>query len=227
MKPIILYSLPRSRSKLILKYAKRSVLLDESLSTRDVAEHLYNISKSIQNFNNIEYFSKIKKEDWTNLIEKANHPDSCTKIFGNQIYLNKIIQNWFEKSQKEKSHDIFIIERDLVEIGLSYILAKRFGFNDEERSLSNIVGDSFDIEEITHMVDCYIRYFPTNGTLINIENLPESHFERKEVSSPKNQDSKEKYNFISNLDWCIDQIKLIEEYFNEQLEEKKLNLNKS
>jgi len=124
MKPVIIYSMQRTRSSAVLYSCIRTQRLYEPFGIDTIFDGHWRAHSLFPTFN--KYVSDL---DWTSLIEKMNDPNSVTKIFGYHIWKSKNGRKWFESAIKDNTHDIFVLERDWMEIGLSSCLARITGYD--------------------------------------------------------------------------------------------------
>lgn len=187
MKPVMLYTLPRTRATALFYACRRAIVKDEVFAD-------FNLD-----LNNDQ---EIKKA-----LYKIDDANTVLKIHGTHIDRSSIVQDWYTRSLCAKTYDIFVVERpDRLNTFLSLIIAQRFGFNkrDEIVPFEFLATDS-DIEIVRTEIKKYFNYYPSYGTVINLESYPLSHFDPALINSD-NQESYKKYHYIKNLHWTIQQL---------------------
>ena len=187
MKPVMLYTLPRTRATVLFYACRRAIVKDEIFAD-------FNLD-----LNNAQ---EIKKAFY-----KIDDPNTVLKIHGPHITRSNIIQEWYKTSLDSKTYDIFVVERpDRLNTFLSLIIAQRFGFNKrDELTPFEFLATDHDIEIVKTEIKNYFNYYPSYGTVINLENYPSNYFDSS-LMSTDNQESYKKYHYIKNFDWVVEQL---------------------
>ena len=234
MKPVIIYTFPRSKSTATLEACLRDNKFNEPFSeyrlfnidyskanvSREVKEKMY--SDSHVKINNLyaTYFDSLDKKSIDQLLTNLNDQNSVSKIFG--FHLTHFLpgRKWFSEADKNNTHDIFVLIRDLREQMLSYLLAPKFGYfiNASIPPYETIINDS-DFYSLRTNIDSFLRFFPTNAKLISFENLPDSHFNKTNIKLGI-QNSLDNLKYIKNLNECEDHISKLISYFKDEWEDK-------
>jgi hypothetical protein len=197
MKPVMLYTLPRTRGTAILYSCLRPIIKDEPF-----AEWTLDLDS---------------EESWNKALYKIDDPRAVLKIHGEHIARDVRIAQWYNSAIENNTYEVFVIERpDRANIFLSQFIANRFGFNlyDEIAPYNFKVNDN-DISCMRELIEQYLTYFPPYGNVVSLETLPSEFFNTKIV--PKlDQKSHLKYKYIENFDWTMEQIiQVLSEYKGE------------
>jgi hypothetical protein len=205
MKPVMLYTLPRTRATVLFYGCRRAIVKGEVFS---------NISFNLND-------DSIKKAFY-----KIEDPNTVLKIHGAHIIRSPIVQEWYSKSLNSKTYDIFVVERsDRLNTFLSLILAEKFGYiKTEEIDPFEFFVTENDIEKIKDEITYYLRYYPTYGTIIDLKNYPRDYFDPF-LMNTEDQESYKKYQYIKNFDWTVDQIQQILSSVETDWQQKINNLN--
>jgi hypothetical protein len=187
MKPVMLYTLPRTRATVLFYACRRAIVKDESFAD-------FNLD--------LEESQSIEKAFY-----KIDNPNTVLKIHGSHITRSNIIQEWYKTSLDFKTYDIFVVERpDRLNTFLSLIIAQHFGFNKrDEITPFEFLATDHDIEIVKKEITDYLNYYPSYGTIISLENYPLSHFDPV-LMNTDNQESYKKYQYIKNFDWVVEQL---------------------
>jgi hypothetical protein len=205
MKPVMLYTLPRTRATVLFYGCRRAIIKDEVFS-----------------YTNLD----LNESDIKKAFYKIEDPNTVLKIHGSHISGLPIVQEWYNKSLDSKIYDIFVVERpDRLNTFLSLILAERFGYikADEVDPFEFLVTQD-DIEKIKDEISDYLRYYPTYGTIINLKNYPQDYFDPL-LMNTEDQESYKKYQYIKNFNWTVDQIQQVLTSVEDDWQQKINNLN--
>jgi len=210
MKPILLYTMPRSRGTAGLYCCKLLNKLNEPF-----------MRKLSNEFDN---------SSWDLLVEKMSSIDTCTKIHGSNMEFYKPGNKWYNEVLNLRSHEIFVIERkDRLNMLLSDVLAKQYGYSSfhEKKQKNNITATATDIYCAKINVLLYLKYFPHYGKVITYETLPDSHFDLKtELKNHIDQQSHLKYHYITNLEWCKNELQTkVLDFYKKEWDDKILSLD--
>jgi hypothetical protein len=201
MKPVMLYTLPRTRGTAILYSCLRPIIKDEPF-----AEWKLDLDS---------------EESWNKALYKIDDSRAVVKIHGEHIARDARIEQWYESVIADRKYEIFVIERcDRESIFLSHFIANRFGFNlyDEIAPYNFKVNDS-DISHMRKLIKLYLKHFPPYGNIISLETLPSDFFNPNIV--PKfDQKSHLKYKYIENFNWAMKQITQVLADYKEEWDHK-------
>jgi hypothetical protein len=220
MKPILIYSLPRTRGSAALKAAFRTKTYNEPFAIHNIPG-VVNISvnntwERQSQVNDLKVSANI---DWDQLQCKLDDPDSATKIHATNLIDCYKARVWYKNVLNENSHDVFIIHRDLKEICISWLMAYYFGFNIwmcHDPYEIEIDERYFDI--IRRYIDDFLRFYPTHATSITFDSLPETHFDISRTTQV-DQHSDTKLSYIKNLDVTLENIDILIDSFKDQWED--------
>jgi hypothetical protein len=198
MKPMMIYSMPRTQSHAALQAARRTHKLNEPFGFWKLFPQHRSESHNLPAYFN----SLITDSQWQDIAQQMAHPHSATKIFGYHIYEVQRSRSWWNDLQAAGTHDMFVIERDRTEVCLSLLMAKVVGFwkTSERPHIPININDS-ELFMVHRYIDAHLRWFPTQGQLISFDQLPASHFDRSQISMQE-QHSMHNLHLIQNLDWC-------------------------
>lgn len=216
MKPIIIYTLPRSHSTAALQACRKPVLLNEPFD--HVTLYGQNATEAFSF--TAKYNNEIIPSVWPKILSQLNDKNSASKFFGHSLYFFLPARKWFQACDINKTHDIFILTRNLREQIFSYLLAKYFGYSKSlEKVIQPITIRDFDIFLATFYIDCFLRFYPQNGKIITFDKIPETHFDRNRITLQP-QHSLNKLSYITNLDFVQDQVNNIIMYYRDEWVEK-------
>ena len=224
MKPVILYSLPRTRSTAILYSCNRELKLNEPFARNPLHKN-----KNESWYRLAEYNSEvISSGRWNELLSQMNNTNTVTKILCADLFYFRKAREWIDNAINNDTHDIFVIEREnREEILLSYILAITIGwYKTSEKEIYEFDASLWMLEHFNYIIDWYLRFYPKKGKIITFDNLPESHFDIS-FNQIKDQDSSSKYSYIKNLDEYRIHIKHILDYYKDEWDAKIKNLDQS
>ena len=201
VKPVMLYTLPRTRASAMLYCCRRPIIKDEVFS-----------SVNLNPNNEIE---------WNDALHRITDPKTVLKIHGSHIAYNNKIQEWYHQNMNSSVYDVFVIERpDRLNTFLSLILASKFGFSKrEEISPFYFTTTDNDIQSVRNELTNYLFFYPTYGTAINIDNMPIEYF-NIDMMKYENQYSNLKYQYIENYQWTVEQLELILKEFQKSWDDK-------
>lgn len=191
MKPILIYTMSRTKGTATLEASKRTYKNNEPFEA-------YNLSTFVEPFSYMNMIKTIDSYDnWDGLFQKLNVSDSATKIFGHGLQYCYPARSWFSMAQQ--THETFILVRNVREMIISELLAPHFGFNktfEKENTLVTINENQFT--NVSQIILCFLRFYPSNGQLVTFETLPSDYFDKSMISCQE-QDSQAKVNLISNF----------------------------
>jgi hypothetical protein len=210
MKPILLYTMPRSRGTAGLYRCKTYEKLNEPFMRK--------------------LSNKFDNSSWDLLVEKMNSIDTCTKIHGSNMEFYKPGNKWYNEVLNLRSHEIFVIERkDRLNMLLSDILAKQYGYTSlyENEQKTYFTATDNDIHRSKMNVLLHLKYFPYYGKIITYETLPDNHFDlNTELKNHIDQQSHLKYHYITNLEWCKNELQTkVLDFYKSEWDDKILSLD--
>lgn len=234
-KPQIVYCMPRTRSTAILFASKKEIKLNEPFSFPVLSPSEFakrnsgNISEVMKNslkreFLNLNWQKDVNFEAWDNIKKDLNNPKSISKFLGISITEFDLAKNWFLGAQINKTHNIFVVYRDLEEICWSYVIANRFGFFKE----NEVYDRDKTVPELAFCaleqnIKEFLNNMPINANLISWENLPSTNFD-KSKTTVQEQYSSSKKSLLKNIEYCSNKIDGILEKYQPQIESKVLSL---
>lgn len=201
MKPVIIYSLHRTKATAAITGCKRSIMNMQPFT-----------------FNDPE---TIEKHIWLEKTQIVNNPNSVSRVRGSDINNCKWTTDWYNNYLNDNNYDIFIVERfDRLSTILSFFTSKYFGFNKfEEIQPYNVTVSENLFQEIEFNIKNHINYYPKFGSIVTFETLPTSHFD-KHIVSHSEQKSKDKFKYLINLDECIERSMCMIEKYKKEWDEK-------
>ena len=127
-KPIIIYSLARSKSTATLQAARRNILLHEPFDPWSAIDNYVEVvttgTPSRTDLDNL----LLSSVNWTELQQQMQNENAAVKFFGTSLYHYYPAQKWFKDVLKNNSHEVFILLRNLEDLCWSLVLALEFGF---------------------------------------------------------------------------------------------------
>lgn len=221
--PVLLYTLPRARGTVCLMRSIRPNKLNEPFHVaRDIKvnntlpDYFYLMpGKTEQEFNKII--------DWGKMVTEMESTDSCTKFHGHHLEIYRPGKVWYRSMIAAESHTIFVIEREDRENQLlSALLAGRHGWHRSEQQVNPIELCEItkaELQTLKFFITSHLINFPTYGTVVTYDTLPESHFVKGDFEE-FNQHSLPRHKFLLNLDYCKEVIADLLEYYKEEWDEK-------
>lgn len=197
MKPMMIYTVPRTRSSALLEASRRSIQLREPFS-----RHL-------------------TVEQWPELHANLVNSDSCVKFFGSQLIYQDYVRTWFNNAVETDSHDIFILMRDFREVCYSYIVAFVYGWGKlnelgPAKAATLVPAATYANFTTLHFeFGAFFDSLPKNGKVITFESAPSSHFDLSQISL-ENQHSLQKLERFSNRDFIERRVQRLYELFGER-----------
>jgi hypothetical protein len=236
-KPVIIYSMPRTRSSAVLESCLRNTRIFEPFNPEilfgtpsfpdEIFENSVQLNRSVKirlDHAYPQYAINLEPEYLNHMFSQLNAEDTACKIISDSLGDFLPARHWFMNADLNNTHDIFVLVRDLREQMLSFLLAMNFGyFKSTEIQPSPVVIHSSAIFQLRRTLDAFLRFFPTNAKLITFESLPDSHFDRSKILI-KNQNSLYNLSQISNLEYCEMQIACLLEYYMDEWNSKILNI---
>jgi len=197
--PVIIYSHRRTDGSAIFHSCKRQNKIYEPFAPR------YD-----------DNFASVFRKYW--LLHRLNNGNTVIKLHGHHLCRFPQSIAWYKKVMKTTRHEIFVVEKDMVQAGLSFLLAKQFGFRiSTEIQLFNFTAPVEHIEQWNEFMRRYVQFFPTRGTIITHDNMPEEFFDRRLNTVVGVQQTSEQHQYIRNLEWATGQLHRIKEKYTAEL----------
>ena len=233
-KPVIIYSMPRTRSTAVLQSCVRRDKVFEPFNNLSLFDVRFNSEgRENQDVTNdyidayrkiadtyASYANSLTEAKIQALFSRLNNPDTVSKIICNGLFYFLPARTWLESVSVNQTHDIFVLVRDLREQMLSFILSHKFGFFKEtECEPFDVEIQSSDIRMLHTTIDNFLRFIPPSGRLISFDKLPSTHFDYKNIVLEEQQ-SLSKLSYISNIDYCEFHIEQIIKYYKDEWDRK-------
>ena len=213
MKPVLIYTMPRTRSNAALDACKRSIKISEPFDIYNLPNYDPIINKSL--VRTIE--TLVNYDQWTSLENRMNQPNTAIKIFGHSLLYYYPARRWFE--QAKSTHQIYTLIRPLKEVILSELLAFHLGYTkDTQKAEKEIVIRGGNFYSITTNIESFLRFYPQCGQLTTFESLPKETFDKNQIQLQE-QHSMNKIHLIKNIDEVTDNIHTILSYYKDQWED--------
>lgn len=187
MKPVLIYTLPRTRATVLLYSCRRAIVKDEMFAD-------FNLD--------IDSFEGVKIAFY-----KLEDSNTVCKIHGRHLSRAKFLSDWYHRVLDLKIYDVFVVERpDRLNTFLSLILAERFGYNkrDEIEAFEFEVTDK-DIELVESEIKYYLDFYPSYGRIVSLDSYPLEYFDSFLINDT-DQESHKKYQYIQNFEWTVQEI---------------------
>ena len=206
MRPIVLYTMPRSKSTPAMQACLRTIDLGEAWKPKKFISHS-EIPSGDQNIDHMVTDDQIKA-----VLDKIDLPDTKVKIIGHQVARLSRSVEWWSAAQAAQKHEIYVLERDYRTCLHSWLLAEHFGyFKDTERSDRNIIATDYHVKCVKLLLENHCRFYPVRGFRITWDALPATDFSKYNVTMV-DQDSLYRLKLVKNLDWWQGEIdKLLKE----------------
>ena len=204
MKPIIIYSMGRSRSTATLHAAKRANRMNEpfEIYTLGRGEDITGESDIID----IRY-EMMTAPEWPNILTQLNDSDTAVKFFGTSLNNFQYARDWFTQVQQNESHEIFILIRNPKDVIWSLLFASRFGWNKTtEKEYKEVTFNEKDFVVPDLGIDQFLRFYPGYGKVVTFETLPEEFFDYSTVVVQSQDSQKTKMQYVTNPDFVEDKI---------------------
>jgi hypothetical protein len=192
--------MPRTQGSVAIQSCKRKVRINEPFKP----ENLYGERSPTHYELYASYSTKVTMDQLDPLIETLNDSNTACKIIGNQLHTFVPARYWFERATSGDTHDVFILTRDREEQAFSWLLASKFGWhkNDEiGKEKKEFEVTNYELHILSRVMDEFLRWVPERGTLIDFENLPESHFDKTQIRL-QHQHSLNNLKYITNYKYC-------------------------
>lgn len=215
MKPIVIYSMPRSKSTAALEAARRETLLNEPFSANTlIGKQQMGVMDKFQFM--LEY------PGWDTLYKEMSQPNTASKFFGSCIHSMPKAKDWFKQIDDDQSHEIFCLIRSPRETILSHVLAMFFGFyKGEEKENAEIEIDDKQLISIHEFsISLFLKYYPKNASTVTFESLPSEHFDLNKVFISNQHSIERRKHCVSNFDELERKIDLILRYHEKEWYEK-------
>jgi len=210
MKPILIYTMPRTRGTATLQACNREVKLNEPFAIHSIPN--YSLDDDDGNFYIIRTLTEY--DQWDTLSEKMNQPNTAVKIFGHHLMSYYNARAWYKAAAN--THEIFTLIRDPREIILSHLLATHFGFskNIETEEKEIIIHDN-QFHKIQIIIGSFLRFYPSSSRLVTFETLPDDTFDKSQIMAQE-QHSMNRLHLIKNLDQVEKNIDSMLSYYRQE-----------
>ena len=213
MKPVLIYTMPRTKGNATLEACKRTHKFNEPFEVNN----LPNLVGPLDSYINVVK-TLVEYDGQDDLFNKLNTPDSACKIFGHGLTYYYPARSWFSMAQQ--THDVFILVRNVREMIISELLAPHFGYtrssSKEDRPIE-IKEQQFALA--SQIIFGFLRFYPANGRLITFETLPTDYFDKSLIVT-ENQYSQSKFDLITNSKEVQDNIQAIMAFHDDEWKEK-------
>ncbi len=220
MKPLILYSMPRTRSTAMLQACKHPQKLHEPFDNLTLfPEGRFDIWQLGKNWQRV-----VPPSRWDAIKFQMNQPGTVSKFFGHSLYYLDSANDWFQEVQDQGTHEIFVIVRDFKEVAWSYFLAFYFGWDSRmQYTPDSVTVHTKCIEMFDFIVQCFIEFLPRNARLISWEHLPGEYFDKSTVQI-SDQKTNTKLDLVANRDWCEEHIERLQQKYHPVLQDRVYNM---
>lgn len=206
-KPIVIYSLARSKSTATLQAVRRNILLSEPFDPWSaVGNYAELVTAGTPSRTDLDHLL-LESINWNRLQEQMQNENTAIKFFGTSLYHYYPAQKWFDNVLKNNTHEVFVLLRKLEDLCWSLILALEFGFSRSglSRPYRVFTVPAVYIENCSRSIDCFLDFYPKEKQVITFESLPSEFFDySKIVINP--QKSHDKRFLIKNHNYVEDQI---------------------
>ena len=219
MKPIVIYTMPRTKGTAVLSAAKREVKLNEPIEIFQLA-----------NINDFQFTSpasifetKANNQSfsgWEDLKQTMSSANTASKFFGSGLQQFYPARKWFSDLCTENKCDLYILLRNPKDVLWSFVLALHYGFNfSTEIDARPVEVSEFDLYKADLMLDNFLRFYPSIGNVITFETLPKENFDYSLINI-KEQNSINKQVYITNKDHVDKRFDLILKFYEKEWEDK-------
>ena len=206
MKPVVIYTMPRTRSNAALQACRRELKLNEPFDVYNLPNHNPSDNGYLSRFRTLTEY-----DQWNSLEHQMNQPNSVVKIFGHSLLFYYNAREWLNKA--ETTHEIFILIRSPREMILSELLAQHFGYTkDTEIDSKEIIIKDNQFYAIQTIFDSFLRFYPFSGKLVTFDTLPSEYFDKDQIRLQE-QHSANKIEFVKNIDQVYRNIDLMLSYY--------------
>lgn len=200
MKPVIIYTLPRTRGKAALSACKRETLLNEPLGYYIIFPELLSISYPMPTSTLFDIRNRMLNfTGWDTLRNTLDNPNSASKIFGSNLYEFPKARAWFRNTIH--THERFVLLRSPREIIWSFALATFFGFRKEKETEDREIEISdhllFQVDRIFQQ---FLTFYPEDAKIITFESLPEEHFDYSKINIINQNSLTRRLPYVKNID---------------------------
>lgn len=212
MKPVLIYSMPRTRSTAAMQACKRTVKLNEPFAFHNTPAYNEKDLESLSRMRNLIDYEH--SDQWNLALDEMKRSDAVVKIFGADLAQYYHARAWFDETGS--SYEIFTLVRDPRLVILSNLLAQNFGFwTGAETRVKELTINSSQFNYIEFIFSSFLRFYPKSSRLVTFETLPEEFFD-KSLIWHKNQHSMRRLHLIKNLDEVEKNINTILRYFKKE-----------
>jgi hypothetical protein len=212
MKPVLIYSMPRTRSTAAMQACKRPVKVNEPFAFHNTPTYNENDLGCLSRIRSLIDYEQSEK--WNQVFEEMKQPDTVVKIFGWELLHYYNARDWFKDA--DTSYEIFTLIRNPRETILSSLLAQHFGhWTGAETRVRELIIHDQEFCNIETAFSSFLRFYPKSSRLITFENLPEEFFDKSQIWH-ENQHSMRRLHLIKNLDEVEKNIDTILRYFEKE-----------
>ena len=207
IKPIIIYSLARTKSSAVLQAAKRDVLLHEPFDPWSVIENYHELENS-PNFTRIEVNYQLSNTiDWQDLRSKMSESNTAIKFFGTGLHHYYPAQKWFNDVLDKDTHEVFVLLRNLKDTLWSHVLALKFGFTKYSTRVKpyKFAATESQLFSANLSIERFLDFYPKGKKIITFDNLPSEYFDYSKITV-QSQKSEDKRLLVTNYEFVDDQI---------------------
>lgn len=206
-KPIIIYSLARSKSTATMQAARRNILLNEPFDPWSAIDNYVELvtqkTVSRTDLDNL----LLSSVNWTELQQQMQNENAAIKFFGTSLHHYYPAQKWFNDALKNNSHEVFILLRNLKDLCWSLVLALEFGFakSSLKKPIRTFTAPIAYIENCSRSIDYFLDFYPKEKQIITFQSLPTEFFDYSKISMTP-QKSQDKRFLVENYNYVEDQI---------------------
>jgi len=212
MKPVLIYSMPRTRSTAAMQACKRPVKVNEPFAFHNTPTYNEKNMGSLSQIRNLVHYEH--SEEWNLVLDEMKRPDAVVKIFGRDLAQYYHARAWFNEASS--SHEIFTLIRDPKQVIFSNLLAQHIGFwHGAETPVRKLTIDNSQFSSIEFIFSSFLRFYPKSSRLVTFETLPEEFFDKSQIWLEE-QHSMRRLHLIKNLDEVEKNIDTILRYFEKE-----------
>ncbi len=217
MKPILIYTMPRTIGTAALHAAKRDTKLNEPIEMLSIAK--LNANQMV-----LPWATRAKNQhfpDWLSLQNQMSDPNTATKIFGSGLQQFYPARKWFaDVAANANTHDLYILLRNPKEILWSLVIALHYGFDVlSERKIGHVEITGLDIHKADVALDNFLRYYPIDGKIVTYKTLPKENFDYSLVNMNE-QKSLTKIKSVKNKEYVDRTLDSILQFYQQEWRDK-------
>lgn len=222
MKPVIIYTLPRTKGNATLRACKRTNRYNEPFGWYNVFTEFSPIERPMTTktlFNIKQRTSEFT--GWYDIQKKLDDPDTASKIFGGNLRDLPQSMSWFREADSRQTHEVFVLLRSPRELVLSLMFAFNFGFfktdETEDREIEIDAGSILWTDNVFHE---FLTYYPKNARVITFDSLPAEYFEYSRIDMEPQNALTKRLHCVKNIDEVNRNIDTILKFHQLEWEEK-------